>query len=259
MSNNRRSYDNDNNQRHRRNSRNDYDNRRYENNAPQRNSRNDYNEREDYDDHEPRRRNNNYNDRPRQYSQAPQKSNKGLIIALAALGAVAVAAGASFMLKKDATAQIISVTPNMVNQQQPYQSCHKVGTTSYVKNQKNGTEGALIGGATGAVAGGIIGNQVKQGGGGTAVGALVGGATGALVGSSVQKSNQPDYIAKKGSNTQCHTAYKTVRTQNGYNVQYLYKDNTASIITQTAPAIGSKIPMEQLQAMAVPATPSGGQ
>lgn len=247
MSNNRRSYDNDSNQRPRRNSRNDYNDRRYDNNPPQRNSRNN---RDDYDDYEPRRRN-DYNDRPRQYSQPPQKSNKGLIIALAALGAVAVAAGASFLLKKDATAQIISVTPNMVSQQQPYQSCHKVGTTTYVKNQKNGTEGALIGGATGAVAGGIIGNQVKQGGGGTAVGALVGGATGALVGSSVQKSNQPDYIAKKGSNTQCHTAYKTVQVQNGYNVQYMYKDNTASIVTQTAPAIGSKIPMEQLQSMAV--------
>lgn len=253
MSNNRKQYsDNYENNRPRRgNPRQDYDdqyNDRRDNNPPQNSRRQDY---DDYDnDYEPRRRNNNR--RPEQYYAPPQKSNKPLIIGIVALGVIAAAAGFAFISQKNATAQIISVTPNMVSTQEPYQSCHRVGTTTYVKNQKNGTEGALIGGATGAVAGGIIGNQIKQGGGGTAVGALVDGATGALVGDQIQKSNQPDYIAKKGSSNQCHTAYKTVQTQNGYNVQYMYKDSTASIITQTPPTVGSKVPMEQLQAMAIP-------
>lgn len=238
----------------------------YDNQPPRRNQRpeyNDYDDRNDRDSRPPRRQDNyddydrpprrdDYNGRPNNNYYPPKKSNTALILGLVAIGAVAAIAGFAYLSKKDATAQIISVSPNIVSTQKPYESCHRVGTTTYVKNQKNGTEGALIGGATGAVAGGIIGNQIKQGGGGTAVGALVGGATGALVGDQVQKANQPDYIAKKGSSNQCHTAYKTVQAQNGYVVQYMYKDNTATIITQNAPAVGSKIPMEQLQAMAVP-------
>ncbi len=196
---------------------------------------------DDYDNYQP------------QYRQSSNK--KPLLIGLGALGAVAVAAGLFSFLSGNSTAQIVSVSPNYVSTQQPYQDCHKVGTTRYVRNQKNGTEGALIGGATGAVAGGIIGNQVKQGGGGTAVGAVVGGATGALVGREVQRSNQPDYVAQKGSTTQCATRYKTVQTQVGYNVQYLYKGNMASMVTQSAPAIGVKLPYSQLQAMAMPASP----
>ncbi len=195
---------------------------------------------DDYDDYQP------------QYRQSSSK--KPLLIGLGIVGAAAVAAGLYSFLGGSGTAQIVSVSPNYVSTQQPYQDCHRVGTTHYVRNQKNGTEGALIGGATGAVAGGIIGNQVKQGGGGTAVGALVGGATGALVGREVQRSNQPDYVAQKGSTTQCATRYKNVQTQSGYNVQYLYKGNMANMVTQSAPAIGVKIPYSQLQAMAMPNT-----
>lgn len=196
---------------------------------------------DDYDDYQP------------QYRQSSSK--KPLLIGLGVVGAVAVAAGLYSFLSGSGTAQIVSVSPNYVSTQQPYQDCHRVGTTRYVRNQKNGTEGALIGGATGAVAGGIIGNQVKQGGGGTAVGAVVGGATGALVGREIQRSNQPDYVAQKGSTTQCATRYKNVQTQAGYNVQYLYKGNMASMVTQSAPAIGVKLPYSQLQAMAMPASP----
>lgn len=211
-----------------------------------------------------RQRQENYSQRPRQqyddydnYSPQYPKRNfkKPLIIGLSALGGLAIAAGLVSYFSGNSTAQIVAVSPNYISTQQPYQDCHKVGTTRYVRNQKNGTEGALIGGATGAVAGGIIGNQVHQGGGGTAIGAVVGGATGALVGREVQRSNQPDYVAKRGSSTQCETRYKTIQTQSGYNVQYLYKDNMASIITQAAPAIGMKLPYNELQAMALPAQP----
>lgn len=208
-----------------------------------------YDDYDDYDDYADQPQNhNNYQQR----RNPPEKSNKPLIIGgVAAL--VVIGAGALFLLNKPASAQIVSVSPNYVTTQQAYQDCHRVSTTKYVKNKKNGTEGAIIGGATGAVAGGIIGNQVKQGGGGTVIGAVAGGAAGALIGDQVQKSNQPDYVAHKGSGTQCRTAYKPVQNQVGYNVQYLYKDNMQSIVTQTAPAIGSKIPLDQLQAMAVPA------
>ena len=155
-------------------------------------------------------------------------------------------------MSKPSLAQIVSVTPNYTTIKKPYNSCHKEATTSYVANQKNGTDGALIGGATGAVAGGIIGNQVKQGGGGTIIGAVIGGATGALAGREIQRSNQPDYVAKHGSTTKCATLYKTVRVKSGsYTVQYNYKDTLAKMVTNSAPAIGATLPIAQLQALAV--------
>lgn len=224
------------------------------------------NERDDYPQRAPRRsaapRNRSheeYDNRPQRdyydddYAPQQAKSNKTLLISLAAVAAIAIATGIAFMLTKSSTAQIISVNPNFITTQQAYQDCRKVGTTSYVANRKNGTEGALIGGATGAVAGGVIGNQVHGGGGGTAVGAIAGGVGGALIGREIQRSNQPNYVAKHGSSTQCATAYKPVQTQVGYSVQYMYKNEMANIVTQTAPAIGSTLPLEQLQAMAVPA------
>lgn len=199
-----------------------------------------------------RQQRDHYDDEGYYMGKRPAKSNKTLFVSLAAVAIVAIGAGVTF-LTKNSNAQIIAVSPNYVTTQQAYQDCHRVGTTSYVANQKNGTEGALIGGATGAVAGGVIGNQVHGGGGGTAVGAIAGGVGGALIGREVQRSNQPDYVARRGSTTQCTTAYKPVQTQVGYSVQYMYKDEMNNIVTQMSPAIGSTMPLEELQAMAVPA------
>lgn len=153
--------------------------------------------------------------------------------------------------KPPVLAQITAVTPNYKTIRKPYNSCHKEATTTYVANEKNGTNGALIGGATGAVAGGIIGNQFKQGGGGTLIGAVVGGATGALAGREIQRSNQPDYVAKHGSTTKCATLYKSERVKSGsYTVQYTYNQAMATIVTNSAPQIGAAMPIAQLQALA---------
>ena len=71
-------------------------------------------------------------------------------------------------------AQILSVNPNYVFSKKL--TIVAIKFQNYLRAEsKDGTDGALIGGATGAVAGGVIGNQIKQGGGGTAVGAIVGG------------------------------------------------------------------------------------
>lgn len=193
---------------------------------------------------------------PRYYNKPNSHSVKnpnarwkmGLIVSSVIIAASALATTAYLLLKTPALAQIIAVNPNLVTTQQAYQDCHHQGT--YVRNHKDGTEGALIGGATGAVAGGIVGNQIHGGGGGTAVGVVAGGVGGALVGREIQRSNQPDYIARR--TTSCHTAYKPQSTQVGYQVQYLYKDVLGSIITQYAPAIGSQLSLEQLHALALP-------
>jgi uncharacterized protein YcfJ len=183
----------------------------------------------------------------------PQKSHSWLVFALIVIALTTAAAGAYMLFVGNNSAQIMAVSPHYVTTQQPYQNCHKVGTTTYVQNQKDGTKGALIGGATGALAGGIVGNQIHGGGGGTAVGAIVGGATGALVGRDIQRSNQPDYVAKHGSTTKCGTAYRRVKTQAGYNVQYLYKNNVGHVVVQNQLSVGSKMPYQQLQSMAISA------
>lgn len=196
-------------------------------------------------------RRNNYDPRGSSARGYRHKSHTGLIVTLIVIGAAAIAGGVYKLMAVNTDAQIVSVSRNYTTIQQPYQSCHKVGTTTYVQNQKDGTTGALVGGATGAVAGGIVGNQIHGGGGGTAVGAIVGGAAGALIGRDIQRSNQPDYVAKHGTTNKCATAYRSVKKPAGYKVQYMYKDNMANIIVANQLTAGSKIPLQQLQAMAI--------
>lgn len=180
---------------------------------------------------------------------------KWVVIPLLLITAAALGFGVYHLAavnKPPVLAQITAVTPNYKTIKKPYNSCHKEATTTYVANEKNGTNGAIIGGTTGAVAGGIIGNQFKQGGGGTLIGAVVGGATGALAGREIQRSNQPDYIAKHGSTTKCATLYKSERVKSGsYTVQYSYNQVAATIVTNSAPQVGAAMPIAQLQSLAV--------
>ncbi|MBP7782145.1 MAG: hypothetical protein KA049_04260, partial [Burkholderiales bacterium] len=128
---------------------------------------------------QPRERTRQHYANERRYASSRRGLNFAwIIVPLLLVAAAALGFGAYSLATKTTLAQIVSVTPNYTTVKKPYSSCHKEATTSYVANQKNGTDGALIGGATGAVAGGIIGNQVKQGGGGTIIGAVIGGATG---------------------------------------------------------------------------------
>lgn len=197
------------------------------------------------------RRDNYGDDKEYYYHDKSRLRDKVLILFLAITGVAIVAAGFYYINKDNNMAQIITVKPNSTIVKEPYKVCSRVGTSKYVQNKKSGTEGAIIGGATGAVAGGVIGNQIKQGGGGTLVGALVGGAAGAFVGDKVEKSNQPDSVEVKGSKQECRIEYKSHHRTHGYIVQYVYKDNIKSVILKSPPKVGSKIPFEQLQLMSV--------
>lgn len=188
-----------------------------------------------------------YDDRHR-YRQG--RGTNPLLWVLLGLGGIALAVGGYMFLGQANKVQITSVNPHYVTVQEPYNSCRNVKTTTYVANQKDGTKGAIIGGATGAVLGGVVGNQIKHGSG-TAIGAVVGGIGGAVAGNQIEKSYEPDTVAKHGSKKECGTKYRSVKSQDGYDVQYLYKGTPATIITQNPPAVGSKIELEQLQAMAL--------
>lgn len=169
------------------------------------------------------------------------RNRKKIIIGLIAVGAIAAAVGIGELISNYGKVRIVNVQPAVVAAQQPYQACHNVGTTSYSRNHKSGTEGAIIGGVGGAAVGGLITHSW--------VGAGVGAAVGAVGGDLIERSNQPDYVAHHGSTTQCETAYRPIQVPVGYQVEYMDSDDKVTqIITQHQPPVGGKVPLEQLQA-----------
>lgn len=203
----------------------------------------------------PNQRNNNETSRPDQYRQVqnnlPSGNNgarKKLIIALAAIAALAAAAGAAIMISNIGKVVVTGVSPYAVAAQQPYQACHEVGTTSMVKNHKDGTKGAVIGGVSGAAVGGVIGGVATHTATGALIGAGIGGAVGAVSGDLIEKSREPDYIKKHGHKNECATRYKEIQVPVGYQVSYMQDKAEQQIITQHAPEVGAKVKLEQLQA-----------
>lgn len=169
------------------------------------------------------------------------RNRKKIIIGLIAVASIAAAVGIGELISNYGKVRIVNVQPAVVAAQQPYQACHNVGTTSYSRNHKSGTEGAIIGGVGGAAVGGLITHSW--------VGAGVGAAVGAVGGDLIERSNQPDYVAHHGSTTQCETAYRPIQVPVGYQVEYMDSDDKVTqIITQHQPPVGGKVPLEQLQA-----------
>lgn len=167
-------------------------------------------------------------------------NRKKLLIGLGGVGALAIAIGLVNIISNSGKVEIVSVQPAMVAAQQPYQDCHQVSNTTYSRNHKNGTEGAVIGGVGGAAVGGLVSHSW--------VGAGVGAAVGAIGGDLIQRSNQPDYVAHRGSSTQCQTAYRQIQVPIGYQVGYLNDGNVVQLTTQHQPQIGTKMKLTALEA-----------
>lgn len=167
-------------------------------------------------------------------------NRKKLLIGLGAVGALAVAIGLGDIISNAGKVEIASVQPATITAQQPYQDCHQVSNTSYSRNHKNGTEGAVIGGVGGAAVGGLVSHSW--------VGAGVGAAVGAVGGDLIERSHQPDYVAHHGSSTQCQTAYRQIQVPIGYQVGYLNDGNVIQITTQHQPQLGSKVKLTELEA-----------
>lgn len=217
--------------------------RRYDENRSNRRNNNNIEQRDDYVPHERRERRHDFvkDMAPVGETQWALRNRKKILIGLIAVGALALAIGIGEMIANSGKVRIINAQPALVAAQQPYQSCQQVGTTSYSRNHKNGTEGAIIGGVGGAAVGGLITHSW--------VGAGVGAAVGAVGGDLIQRSHQPDYVAHHGSTTQCQTAYRQIQVPVGYQVEYMDNDdNLAQITTQHQPPIGTKVKLEQLQA-----------
>ncbi|RTK98165.1 MAG: glycine zipper 2TM domain-containing protein [Proteobacteria bacterium] len=169
------------------------------------------------------------------------RHRKKIVIGLIAVGSLALAIGIGELIANSGKVRIINVAPATVTAQQPYQDCRQVSTTNYSRNHKNGTEGAVIGGVGGAAVGGLVSHSW--------VGAGVGAAVGAVGGDLIERSHQPDYVAHRGSATQCQTAYRQIQVPIGYQVGYMNSDdNMVQIITQHQPVVGSRVKPEELEA-----------
>lgn len=144
--------------------------------------------------------------------------------------------------------KILSSTANYETVTKPVKSCKMVTKDVTVPNpnKNNGTTGALIGAGTGAVAGGIIGNQVKNGKG-TVIGGLIGAATGAVAGNEIGKAQQPATITKQEQVQECSTVDKAVKSIANYTTTYRYQGNVDTVTTQKAYKSGSSVNINKLR------------
>lgn len=232
------------------------------------NMRNNYSNHQ-YDEHPISRNQRDY------YPSYKKKSSPLLTIVISIIGGAAVAVGGMMYYDKHVAensaqssqaitaplaqsqsnqqavnlAKIIAVTPNYITVDKPVKSCKTVESQVSVPNpNKSTTTGTAIGGATGAVAGGIIGNQIKQGGGGTIVGGVLGAATGALIGHEVQKANQPEYITKTEPVKVCNTVIKSVKQVSDYQLTYNYNGHVETATTKKKYKVGTTVDYNKLQA-----------
>ncbi len=144
-------------------------------------------------------------------------------------------------------AKVISSTANYETVTEPVKSCQMVTKDVSVPNpnKNNGTTGALIGAGTGAVAGGIIGNQVKNGKG-TVIGGLIGAATGAVAGNEIGKAQQPATITKQEQVQECNTVEKSVKKIVNYTTTYRYQGNVDTVTTKKQYKSGSSVNINKL-------------
>ena len=135
------------------------------------------------------------------------------------------------------SARVLNVEPMSRTVKTPRQVCASEVVThqAAVKDPKRVT-GSIIG----AVAGGLLGNQIG-GGDGQTVATVAGAAAGGYAGSKVQKNMQ------EGNTTQtveqrCRTVYDSVEKPDGYRVRYRLGDHEGSVRMDHDP--GSSIPVE---------------
>lgn len=128
-------------------------------------------------------------------------------------------------------AQVLSVQPHYITKSIPYRACRQIPQTVYSQQpEQYPYAGTIIGG----IAGGALGTQIGQGRGRTA--AEIGGAVlGALAGNQVQENmNQPQ--ANIVYETHCKTKYAERKSQQGYEVTYVYNGQQGMTIMPAPPA-----------------------
>ena len=165
---------------------------------------------------------------------------KGLIIG----GAVATAGSAiaGYTMTRESTpavpqfAEVLSVEPAVIQIAQSDEVCHQI---EVVHQQAPRDERRIAGTATGAVLGGLIGNQIG-GGNGKKLATVVGAVAGGIAGNKVQQRNQANDTYTTFED-QCETVTNYVDEVVGYDVTYQIGDEMGTIRMDQDP--GATIPL----------------
>ena len=168
--------------------------------------------------------------------------NKSMLVG-AVLGAVGVTAGgavATYNLVKSGPeyAEVLAVEPINQNVKTPRQVCKDVAVTHQkpVKDQHQ-----IAGTVLGAVAGGLLGNQVG-GGTGKKIATVAGAVGGGYAGNKVQENmqNNDTYTTTE---TRCNTVNDISTKVIGYNVKYDLAGKVGQVRMDQDP--GSRIPVDK--------------
>ena len=166
--------------------------------------------------------------------------NKSLLTGLVVGGVAVTAAGAYAgyqTMDQGRSAKVLNVEPMSRTVKTPRQVCASEVVThqAAVKDPKRVT-GSIIG----AVAGGLLGNQIGDGDGqtvATVAGAAAGGYAGNKVQKNMQESNTTQTVEQR-----CRTVYDSVEKPDGYQVRYRLGDHEGSVRMDHDP--GNSIPVE---------------
>jgi uncharacterized protein YcfJ len=168
--------------------------------------------------------------------------NKSLLVG-AVLGAVGVTAGgavATYSLVKSGPeyADVLAVEPVKEQIKTPREVCKDVAVThrAAVKDQHQ-----IVGSVLGAVAGGLLGNQVG-GGNGKKIATVAGAVGGGYAGNKVQEGmqNRDTYTTTE---SRCNTVNDISDKVVGYNVKYKLNDKVGQVRMDRDP--GGKIPVNK--------------
>jgi uncharacterized protein YcfJ len=165
----------------------------------------------------------------------------GLIIGTAVATAGGVIANFGYFTKNEPEyAQVIKVEETTRTVQTPREVCEDVTVT---RQQPVKDNNRLLGTVSGALLGGVLGNQVGEGGGkkiATLAGAVAGGYAGNKVQQNVQAKNTYTTTEQR-----CHTVNDSHEIFEGYEVSYRLGDKEGKVHMDHRP--GDRIPTENGQ------------
>lgn len=163
-----------------------------------------------------------------------------LFATLALASAASFAQGSNTSNSFEDYGTVQSVSPNYESIPQQQQVCDSNSYDQQPQQQGGNGAGTFIG----AIAGGLLGNQVGGGNGRTAATA-VGAVVGALSGQSISNGQGGGYQQPQ---SRCRMVYTNSNRQNGFLVTYEYKGRSFTTVTRNDPG-------RQIR-LAITATPS---
>ncbi|MGE5319634.1 MAG: glycine zipper 2TM domain-containing protein [Hyphomicrobiaceae bacterium] len=173
----------------------------------------------------------------------------GVIAGAVAATAIGGVAGYKILNSKPEFAEVLAVKPVTKTTKTPKQECRDVVVNEQAPVKDTNR---IAGTAIGAVAGGLLGNQIG-GGSGRTLATVAGAAAGGFAGNQVQKSMQEKDTVSR-TETRCKTVYESHVKTIGYDVRYRLDQKEGQVRMDHRP--GARIPVKdgklQLDAAAAP-------